>query len=437
MKMMEIIDALLMKNRTTVSRDFEECLLLLSDEIPLTIHRFPTGREYGTWIIPPQWDVRKAVLLDENTTIASYDDHPLFLAPYSCGFKGRVTKEELLKHVRSDPGAPDAFSYEFRLAHHFQKQLTDWIITLPHSVVRRLNKSHYFLEIDVETTAGNLLVGESLIRGQYDYTFALLTHLCHPGQANDGLTGVAVGVEVMKRLRAELAGCKFNYQLLIMPETIGSAVYVSAHENRIDSYLGAISIEMPGIRSPLRLAHTRRGDTYLDRILKKVMTERAPHFTECEFLESWGTDERVFDSPGVGIPTAVIERHPFRWYHTSADNLAETDPSCLEEIVEILVEVVRLIERDFIPAPRQRVPVYLSRYNLYADYVNERSEYDVNAGILELLFDGVSAVDIAARLRVRPTRVLEYLRQFSQLGLLETRPTTPEYWRTSASQVSR
>lgn len=429
MKMIEIIDALLLKNRIIASQDFEHCLLLLANEVPLTIHRYPTAREYGTWVIPLQWDVKKAVLSDENKVIASYKDHPLFLAPYSCAFTGWINREELLEHIRSNPEVPDAFSYEYRLMGHFRKRLVDWVISLPYTLLQQLDRSRYFVEIEIDTRPGNMLVGESLIRGQYDYTFAFLTHLCHPGQANDGLTGVAVGVEVMKRLRRELTRSKFNYQLLIMPETIGSAVYLSANESRIDSYLGGVSIEMPGIRSPLRLAHTRRGDTYLDRILKKVMTDRAADFAECGFMDSWGTDERVFDSPGVGIPTAVVERYPFRYYHTSADNLAETDPSCLEEIVEILVEAVRMIESDFIPCPRQRIPVYLSRYNLYSDYVNDRAEYDLNAQILELLWHGVSAFEIAVRLGVQPKRVREYLLRFVEHGLVDALPTTPDYWR--------
>jgi len=87
-KMLEIVDALLLKNRTIVSSDFEQSMSLLAAEIPLTIHRYPSGNEYGTWVVPPQWDVKKAVLSDGDRTIASYEDHPLFLAPYSTSFTG-------------------------------------------------------------------------------------------------------------------------------------------------------------------------------------------------------------------------------------------------------------------------------------------------------------------------------------------------------------
>ena len=51
--------------------------------------------------------------------IASYDERPLFLAPYSLPFSGLVTRDELIQHTFSNPAKPDAFCYEFRLAYNY------------------------------------------------------------------------------------------------------------------------------------------------------------------------------------------------------------------------------------------------------------------------------------------------------------------------------
>lgn len=435
MTMMEIIGRGLLKNRTIASNDCSEFIQTLSKEVPLTVHRYPSGSEYSTWVIPPRWEVRKALLSDGEQTLASYDDHPLFLAPYSQSFTGWISREELLRHVRTKPELPDVYLYEFRLAYNFQKRLKDWAISLPYNLVQKLDKPRYYVDIEVDTPPGEMLVAESNIPGQNKFTFSMLTHLCHVGQANDGLAGVAVGIEVMKRLREIYPHPTYTYQLLIMPETIGSSVYLSAYEDRVKDYLGSVFIEMAGIRSPLRFGQTRRADTYLDRVMKYVIAERGGDYSTSDFRNHWGNDELVFDSPGIGVPGAAIERYPFPWYHTSGDNLDQTDNASLEEVVEVLLETIRVFESDFIPRPTQQVPPYLTRYNLYADWENERSQHDRNGLILQLLWGGMSVFDIATYLKIPFKETHRYVMQFVENKLIEQIPLSPEYFRRSWDEV--
>ena len=176
MNMLELMELLLLKNRTIVSQEFEQCMMVLAEDIPLEIHRYPTDMNYDTWVIPPQWDVIKAELSDGTNVIASYADHPLFLAPYSRSLKGWVSHEELLQHVRSNPEVPDAFVYEHRLAYDYQRRLKDWVISLPHNLLKQLDQPRYFVDIQVKTQPGHMLVGESRIHGEHSQTFVFLSH---------------------------------------------------------------------------------------------------------------------------------------------------------------------------------------------------------------------------------------------------------------------
>src|SRR5207249_3369268 len=93
----------------------------------------------------------------------------------------------------------------------------------------------------------------------------LMSHLCHPGQANDGLAGVAACLEILRRVRCEVPAPRHGCRLLVMPETIGSAVWAAANPAILDRLLGAVFIEMPAADAPLRFKRSRRATTYLDR----------------------------------------------------------------------------------------------------------------------------------------------------------------------------
>ena len=51
--MLEIMNKLLMKNRTIVSNDIQECMDIIKTKYPLVLNKFPTGGDYQTWLIPP------------------------------------------------------------------------------------------------------------------------------------------------------------------------------------------------------------------------------------------------------------------------------------------------------------------------------------------------------------------------------------------------
>ena len=116
--------------------------------------------------------------------------------------------------------------------------------------------------------------------------------------------------------------------------------------------------------------------------------------------------------------------------------MEETSESRLDEIVEILLATIRLIESDFIPVPRQRVPVYLTRYDLYSDAILESSDHRLNAAVLDSLWNEMCVFDIAEQVGADYGAVREYLLKFVEHGLLDTRPLTPQYFRQGPELAS-
>ncbi len=430
MNAVDLMRAILCKNRTMVSSGFGESLVLLSHELPLTICRFPSGGEYSTWVVPPRWEVIKAELSNGERVLASYADHPLFLAPYSCSFHGWLTRDELLLHIRSDFNNPDEFVYEYRLAYDYQRRLKEWVISLPYSVVERLDRPKYFVDIQVETSPGELLVGECTISGQSPNVVFFLSHLCHPGQANDGLAGVIAGIEVMKRIREEFPGSQYTYRLLIMPETIGSVAYVTEHIAESGFWMGAMFLETPATHEKLRLKYSRRKYTYLDRVAEHVLRSRNVVYDTSEFHESYGNDEKIFDYPGVGVPAISLQRYPLRTYHTSADNLEGVEIDSMNEYVSLVCGIVAVIENDYLIRFGHPAPVQLSRFGFYADAVHNNEGFLLNSRCIDMAWRGWSVFDISLKLGMPFGTVVEYFDKFAESGLIEKVMLDPGYFRS-------
>ena len=72
---------------------------------------------------------------------------------------------------------------------------------LPLNLLESLPEDLYDIEIDVNIKPGSLKIVEGTHKGLEESTFIFLSHYCHPGQLNDGLAGVLIMFEVLKRIK--------------------------------------------------------------------------------------------------------------------------------------------------------------------------------------------------------------------------------------------
>jgi len=419
-----------MENRTIVGPGFDRALARIDRDIRLDIHQIPSGEHAWTWPVPNAWSVREAWFGADGTRYADFDRHPLYLWSFSLPFRGRVTRDELLRHVTTNPDRPDAIPFDFR---YYQR---DWGFSLEHSRLRELTADEYDVVIDVVEEPGALKIGEHVIPGETEDSILVVAHLCHPGQANDDLAGVAVSVEVARRLQARQL--HHTVRFLYLPEQIGSIAYLALNEERLSRFRFGIFLEMLGIAQPLALQHSKRAASAVDRAALLALRETGRDFLEGDFLKVIVNDEQVLDGPGVDIPTISLSRAtpppaegaefaryftglPYPEYHTSDDSLAIIDDAALEEAAAAAVRTIEIVDRDRYPRRLFRGTVHLSSYGLWVDWrVDPLLSEQVHHFMWS--FEGDKSLSqIAMETGLPFDTVADYVGRFEAAGLVELR----------------
>lgn len=410
--MMKLINDIWFKRRDIISDDFDESLSYISKIIPLKIHKVPSGTKCWTWTVPDKWSVKEAYIEDlKGNRILDLKDHPLHVMSYSLPVNKVVSKEELLKHLHTRPDRPKAIPFEFK---YYEK---DWGFCIQHSRLKYFKEKKYKVFIDSKFEKGNLKVGDYTVKGKTEQTIILIAHLCHPVQVNDDLTGVAVLIDIAKEMSKK--SNYYTYKFLFVPETIGSIAYLNQNEDIIPKLKYGIFLEMLGNKNIHTLQLSRQGNTKLDRIAKYVLRKKIKNFKKASFRESIRNDEMVFNGPGINIPMISIHRFPYPEYHTSDDNLNIISKNNLIESKNLILEIIDIIERDYLPRRQFKGPVFLSGYGLWVDWrTNKKLNQNIEQIMLRLEGDE-SVFDIAEELDMDFKEVLNLVDKFYDKNLIK------------------
>jgi aminopeptidase-like protein len=407
--------------RDIVSDGYDAALGALAEQVPMQIHRYPTGMECWTWVVPEAWTCREAYLETmDGRRLFSYADNPLHVVSYSLPFEGEVSRDELLAHLHVHPILPDAIPFVFK---YYER---DWGLCCSRRTRDTLTDDRYRVVIRSNFRFGELKVGEVVAPGRSEDSIVLCAHLCHPAMVNDDLSGIVVGVEVMRRLLAR-QDLRYTYRLLVLPETIGSIAYLSRNEHLVDRFRGGLFLEMLGLPNPPALQLSFAGDTHIDRCFREAVVQRDPQAWSAPFRQIIGNDERQFNAPGVRVPMLSLSRvrrtddaaFPYPEYHSSADDPAAVSWTHLEDSVELVLAMIERLEASEVPRHRFKGEVFCSRYGLHVDpYANpdgHRALFDIM-----YLIDGTRSVaDIAAACGIPPTAVEGVVEELRRHGLVD------------------
>jgi len=410
--MIDLINALWMKERDIVSDGYHKALEYISKIIPLKIHKYPTGMKCWTWIVPEKWGCNSAWIADENgKELLDMKDNPLHVMRYSLPMGTVLSREELIKHLHTKPGRPDAIPFEFK---YYER---DWGFCIQHNRLKDFIGSRYGIYIDSKFENGHLEVGDFTVKGDTDDTIVIVAHLCHPCMVNDDLTGVSVLIDVAKSVAKKRN--HYTYKFLLVPETIGSIAYLSQNEDIIPKLKYGIFLEMLGNDRDLALQYSRQGNTKIDRIARYVLRKEVPFSREGAFRKIICNDELVFNGPGVDVPMISISRWPYPEYHTSDDNPSIISAERLQESSKIISEILDILDTDYNPIRLFKGPVFLSGYGLWVDW---KTDYALNAQIDQIMLrmEGDKSVfDISEELGLDFHETRDYINKFYENGLIE------------------
>jgi aminopeptidase-like protein len=338
-KAYEIVKALAPLSRQFASPDYDASIHFLEKELPFQTHVYGTEHEHNGWVLPPKYEVKKALIKKGGLLIYDGLEHPLRVPCHASSFHGIVNGDTLKQHLWFDHRFPEAIPYHFRYSYRPWER--DWGFCVPKTFYDSISNDLYEIELEILDGEKELKVLEYTLLGSSGIEFAFIAHLDHPGMANDDLAGCAVGVEFFQDLRKHKL--RHTYRLLIVQEIIGSEMHLHANPSWRGVQEG-LFMEMLGVDVPFVIQRANSSPTAMEMALKESLSARDIKFTEVPFRESAKNDEIVFEA--YGIPTAALVRFPYAEYHCSRDNISIINKDRLHEAVEVLRAVAAWHEED-------------------------------------------------------------------------------------------
>jgi len=406
---MQLLNKLYKLKRTLISDDNEVALNIIGDFIPLKVHRFKSGTKCYDWTIPKKWVVNKGILKDlRGNTIIDFKTNTLHLVNYSNPYKGIINQKTLLNNLHTDPNNPDAIPY--RTSYYSD----NWGFCLQHNKLNELKDKKYLVDIDTKFVDGELLIGETILKGKSKKEIILTSYYCHPNQINDGLSGVDLLVKIYNKLKGKKL--KYTYRFFFWPETIGAITALSQNiinPHNVEYIIVATTV---GKGNP-HYKKTHLGNHSLDNIVEDLVDNVRPY-------SPTGSDERQFSSQGIRIPTGVLTTIPyeeFNEYHTSQDNLDFISKDTINKMVDLYIEVLLQYEKK----SKYKLNVkggepFLSKHNLYRSIGTPgNTKNDLIRNWILHYCDGTkNSKDIAKILNIEENIVLDYISSFKNKNII-------------------
>jgi aminopeptidase-like protein len=331
--------------RSITGNGFRESLNIIREIIPdIKVTEIPSGTTVFDWTIPKEWNCEGGGIYKLNKEkVIDFRDTNLHILGYSTPIDQIISKEELLKHVYTQPEQPDWIPY---VTSYYNER---WGFCMSESQKKTLTEDQYHVVIKSSLKLGSLTYGDLLIPGKTEEEILFSTYLCHPSMANNELSGPVLQTELIRYVK-QLGNRRYSYRFVFIPETIGSITYCSRNLDVLKKNVKAgFVLSCVGDDRTYSYIETKYANTLADRVLQNVLKYHYPEYKRYSFLKR-GSDERQYNSVGVDLPVCGFCRSKYGVYpeyHTSADNMDLISPEGLQGAYDVMVKVINALENNY------------------------------------------------------------------------------------------
>jgi aminopeptidase-like protein len=308
---------------------------------PLIPSEVPTGTEVLDWTIPNEWNIRDAFIArPDGTRVVDFRASNLHVVNYSVPVEARMSREELLSHLHTDPDHPDWVPY--RTSYYVET----WGFCLSQRALDALPDGEYDVCVDSTLAPGHLTYGELVLPGEVSDEVVLSAHVCHPSLADDNLSSIAVATALARDLAS--GPHRLTYRFIFAPGTIGTIAWLARNREVVPRIRAGLTLTCLGDGAPFTYKRTIGGAAEIDRAAAIALRDRGEGAQEIDFFP-YGYDERQYNSPGFRAPVGSLMRGrhgQFPEYHTSADNLSFISADHLAESVEMVRAIVEIVDAN-------------------------------------------------------------------------------------------
>ncbi|MGH9368240.1 MAG: DUF4910 domain-containing protein, partial [Thermoanaerobaculia bacterium] len=224
--MMALVEELYPICRSITGEGLRRTLRAVRDRIPLELHEVPSGTPAFDWMVPDEWNIADAYVLDAGgRRVIDFGRSNLHVVNYSEPVRRKLPLAELKKHLFALPEHPDWIPYR---TSYYERS---WGFCVTQRQVDALPEGEYEAVIESRLEPGSLTYGELLLPGETPEEVLISCHCCHPSLANDNLSGIALATSLARALSG--ARRRYSYRFLFLPGTIGSITWLSRNAEAV------------------------------------------------------------------------------------------------------------------------------------------------------------------------------------------------------------